>query len=140
MSAETLVPGMTITRRYSGSYQEASATFESDKQELAKQYWAAISQNYVPGQWGCGAWVVAFVLLVVLIGILVIAYMIAVKPAGELVVVYEYRPPQTAQTPAQPPAIPDAIDQLRKLAELRDARILTPEEFETKKAAILARM
>src|SRR6266545_4305314 len=32
------------------------------------------------------------------------------------------------------------IDQLRKLAELRDAGVLTDEEFETKKRELLARM
>jgi uncharacterized membrane protein YeaQ/YmgE (transglycosylase-associated protein family) len=33
-----------------------------------------------------------------------------------------------------------ATDQLRKLAELRDAGVLTDEEFETKKQELLARM
>ena len=35
---------------------------------------------------------------------------------------------------------PDVMDQLRKLGELRDAGILTAEEFEAKKAELLARM
>ncbi len=39
-------------------------------------------------------------------------------------------------TPSQPI---DAADQLRKLGELRDAGLLTPEEFEAKKAQVLAR-
>lgn len=50
-------------------------------------------------------------------------------------------------TPANEPltasAVPpqqDIPDQLRKLAELRDAGILTSEEFESKKADLLARM
>ncbi|HEY8373824.1 MAG TPA: SHOCT domain-containing protein, partial [Pseudonocardiaceae bacterium] len=34
----------------------------------------------------------------------------------------------------------DVAEQLRKLAELRDAGIVTAEEFETKKAELLARM
>ena len=41
------------------------------------------------------------------------------------------------QTPA---SAPDPIEQLRKLAELRDAGILTEEEFSAKKADILSRM
>jgi hypothetical protein len=41
---------------------------------------------------------------------------------------------------AAPPAAPDAMDQLRKLSELRDAGILTDSEFEAKKAELLARM
>ena len=32
------------------------------------------------------------------------------------------------------------MDQLRKLGELRDAGLLTPEEFDAKKSELLARM
>jgi len=39
-----------------------------------------------------------------------------------------------------PPAQPDVMDQLRKLAELRDAGILTPAEFDTKKTELLGRL
>jgi Short C-terminal domain len=35
---------------------------------------------------------------------------------------------------------PDVLDQIRKLGELRDAGVLTPEEFEAKKAALLDRL
>lgn len=138
--AASPAPGMTMTRRYRGSYNEATEVFERDRQQLAGQSWVAVSQSYVPGQWGTGAWVAAFALLILVIGIIVLAYMIAVKPDGELVVTYEYRPPQAAPTPPEPAAVPDPTDQLRKLAELRDAGIITPEEFEAKKAEILARM
>jgi hypothetical protein len=37
-------------------------------------------------------------------------------------------------------AQPDIADQIRKLAELRDAGILTSEEFEAKKADLLERL
>ena len=47
-----------------------------------------------------------------------------------------------ASAPAAPPAAPSAsggddLDQLKKLADLHDAGILTDEEFEAKKAQIL---
>jgi hypothetical protein len=43
--------------------------------------------------------------------------------------------------PATPAAAaPDVMDQLKKLGELRDAGVLTPEEFETKKAELLKRL
>lgn len=45
--------------------------------------------------------------------------------------------PAPDQTPAGGPDIPD---QIRKLGELRDAGVLTAEEFEAKKAELLARM
>lgn len=38
------------------------------------------------------------------------------------------------------PAAVSVADDLRKLADLRDAGIVTPEEFESKKAELLARM
>ncbi len=37
-------------------------------------------------------------------------------------------------------AAPDVADQLRKIGELRDAGVLTTDEFEAKKADLLARM
>ena len=43
--------------------------------------------------------------------------------------------PQSAQ-----PTTPDVPDQIRKLADLRDQGTLTPEEFEAKKADLLARI
>jgi Bacterial PH domain/Short C-terminal domain len=44
--------------------------------------------------------------------------------------------PENAAAPAQP----DIADQLKKLGELRDAGVLTAEEFDSKKAELLARM
>jgi hypothetical protein len=41
---------------------------------------------------------------------------------------------------AAPPAAPDIPEQIRKLGELRDAGILSNEEFEAKKAELLSRM
>ena len=35
---------------------------------------------------------------------------------------------------------PDAMEQLRKLAELRDSGVITPEDFDSKKAEILKRI
>lgn len=47
-----------------------------------------------------------------------------------------------AATAAMPPAgaTDNPMQQLKQLGELRDAGLLTPEEFETKKAELLARM
>jgi len=49
------------------------------------------------------------------------------------------QPPSQA-VPAPNAAEPDAADQIRKLAELRDAGIVSEEEFQTKKAELLQRM
>jgi hypothetical protein len=59
---------------------------------------------------------------------------------------YEGQPPQFAAAPSAvtgdpaASAAPDPMDQLRKLGELRDAGVLTEEEFAAKKADILSRL
>ena len=42
--------------------------------------------------------------------------------------------------PPTAPSQPDVYDQLKKLGELRDAGVLSPEEFEAKKADLLGRL
>jgi hypothetical protein len=99
--------GATKTRRYAGKYEEAMGWFQADAKANAAQYWYPINEQYVPGSWGCGAWVLAFLAMVFLVGILIVAYMIAVRPAGELIVTYEYRPPTVAAPPL--PTAPVAV-------------------------------
>ncbi|NCD19681.1 MAG: hypothetical protein EOL89_06830, partial [Actinobacteria bacterium] len=50
--------------------------------------------------------------------------------------------PQQQPWPPIPAAAPkpDPIDQLRRLGELRDAGVVTPDEFEAKKAEMLRRL
>jgi hypothetical protein len=51
------------------------------------------------------------------------------------------RGPSGPATPAAPTSTGDAvIEQIKKLAELRDAGILTPEEFDEKKSDLLGRL
>jgi putative oligomerization/nucleic acid binding protein len=53
---------------------------------------------------------------------------------------YVQQPVYAAPPPPPPPApvAPDPIEQLKQLAQLRDAGVLTEEEFTTQKARILA--
>jgi len=48
----------------------------------------------------------------------------------------ESTPPESTAPPAQV----DVVGQLKQLGELRDCGVLTPEEFETKKAELLTRL
>ncbi len=57
------------------------------------------SQSYAPGSYGCGAFILALILCFLLIGILVLVYMLIVKPDGVLSVTYEFR--STAASKAQ---------------------------------------
>jgi Short C-terminal domain/Domain of unknown function (DUF4429) len=47
---------------------------------------------------------------------------------------------QKSAPPSVVPAAPDITDQLKKLAELRDAGVLTDAEFESKKSELLSRL
>jgi hypothetical protein len=82
--------------RYQGEHDWAAAQAEGEAQELALHHWFPISESYVPGSWGVGAWVLGVLTVVFLVGIIVLVYLLTRKPAGVLVVVYEYRPPTPA--------------------------------------------
>ena len=100
----------TLVRVYKGKQQsDANNAFGKDARDLAKQHYYPTTQSWAQGQWGCGAWLMALVLCVVLVGILVFIYMLIVKPAGTLTVTYEYREPVTAVPAAQQVAAPYAF-------------------------------
>lgn len=127
----------TIIRMYRGHNQaDAVAAMQIEAAELAEQGYRVSAQSWAAGSWGCGAFFLAVVLFLVLIGILVFLYMLLVKPDGTLTVTY------TLERDPRPPLDPSLAitDQLKKLGELRDAGVLTPEEFEAKKAQLLARL
>ncbi len=82
----------TVVRIYRGRQQaDAITAFQADAAELAKRGYAPTTQSWAQGQWGCGAFLVALLLFIVLIGLLVFIYMLLVKPEGTLTVTYEYR-------------------------------------------------
>ena len=121
-------PGVSRTVRYAGKFDEAIVAFQTDAHKLARSYWYPTALTYVPGMWSRRAWVAAFLTTVILVGLFALVYMIAVRPAGELVVTYEERPPVSTVDPA---------DQIRKLAALRDEGIIAEDEFAAKKRQLL---
>jgi hypothetical protein len=87
-------PG-TIVRTYKGKQQaDANHEFAKEAEKLSRDYYYPTTQSWAQGQWGCGAWLIAVAcILLVGFGLLVIAYMLIVKPSGTLTVTYEHRPP-----------------------------------------------
>jgi hypothetical protein len=80
---------LTIIRTYSGKQQkDANDAFAGEAQLFSALGYTVTSQSWAQGQWGCGAFIVAVLLFLVLIGILVFIYMLFVKPAGTLTVTY----------------------------------------------------
>jgi hypothetical protein len=97
----------TVVRVYRGAQQaDAIRAFQRDAATLAQSGYQPTSQSWAPGQWGCGAFLVALLLCFVLIGILIFIYMLIVHPSGTLTVTYAWQaPPQVPiqRTPAWVP-------------------------------------
>lgn len=82
---------LSLVRTYEGKQADATAQFQSDAAILSADGYVPTSQNWIPGQRGCGSFVVAALLCFVVIGIGVLLYYWMVKPPGSLTVTYELR-------------------------------------------------
>jgi hypothetical protein len=140
---EGLVAGdpPAIVRTYGGKQlSDAAAAFHHDAVELAKFGYTPSTQSWAQGQWGAGAFVVALLLCIILIGILVFIYMLIVKPAGTLTVTYaKAATPETHAASPQPQGSPppSLSARLAQLDEARSGGLITPEEYEAKRSEVL---
>lgn len=100
-------PAKTLVRTYRGSEAQAMEAYRRDAAGLAQDGYHPTSQVWAPGTWGCGAFLFAFLLCVILVGIIVLIYMVIVKPAGVLTVTYQLQQINSPR-PAVPPPIPSA--------------------------------
>lgn len=82
-----------VVRRYIGKQEQAFVDFQVDAAQMSRAGWFPTAQQYIPGAWGAGAFVIAVLLFLLVFGILVLIYLLLVKPAGTLVVTYQYRGP-----------------------------------------------
>jgi uncharacterized membrane protein len=80
-----------IVKIYNGNQQQAMIAFQADATKMAANGYFPTAQSWVPGTYGCGAFLLALLLCLILVGILVFIYMIIVKPDGVLSVTYELR-------------------------------------------------
>ena len=78
-----------LIKTYKGNQQQAMEAFQTDASKMAVQGYFPVSQTWVPGSYGCGAFLIALLLCFIIIGVLVFIYMLIVKPAGTLSVTYE---------------------------------------------------
>ena len=107
VSVERLgVPGVpaTVVRRYEGSQRIATAQFQDEAPKFSALGYQPISQQWVPGSWGGGAILLAVLLFIFLIGILILLYLLMVKPDKGVLTVTFQRTVATAavQTPTEP--------------------------------------
>jgi ribosomal protein L40E len=84
---------------------------------MAAQGYFPTSQSYAPGSYGCGTFIFAVILCFLIIGILILIYMLIVKPDGVLSVTYEFR--GTAESRAQDEkTCPKCAEQIRAAAQV----------------------
>jgi len=125
-----------LTRTYHGKPNEVETQRAADAEVLARSWYFPTSQSYVEGRWSGGAWVLAFLAMVFLIGIIILAYMIAAKPAGTLTVIYERRLPMPAvAAPAATAPTPPAITPAASTAGVASEMKVCPECAEEVRAA-----
>ena len=93
----------TIVRVYKGAQQsDAISAFQRDAAKLAESGYQPTSQSWAQGSWGCGAFLIALLLCVVIVGILIFIYMLIVHPSGTLTVTYAWQAPPSASVQATP--------------------------------------
>ena len=137
-----------IVREYRGHQQKDTLRqYEAEARTFASYGYIASGQSWAQGQWGCGAFLVAVLLAFVLVGILILVYMLLVKPEGTLTVVYELRaaqPPAPSPRPEAPavqsPAPAAGTRHTARLAALDNMRqngLITEDEYEAKRREIL---
>lgn len=84
-------PQKIIVKNYTGDKETANRKYKQDVMKLEELGYYPISQNWTPGSYGCGAFLIALLLCFLLIGILIFIYMLIVPPAGTLTVTYELK-------------------------------------------------
>jgi uncharacterized membrane protein len=107
-----------ITRTYKGDQERATAAFQADSAKLAAQGYFPTSQSYAPGTYGCGAFLGALLLCVLIIGIVIFLYMIFVKPDGVLSVTYELRAAPAVVAPGAEKTCPICAEQVKAAATI----------------------
>lgn len=81
-----------VVKNYIGKQEQANASFQKDSTVMLEHGYHPTNQSWSEGQYGCGAFLLAVLLIFFFgIGLLIIAYMIIVKPAGTLAVTYELK-------------------------------------------------
>ncbi len=109
----------TIIKTYKGNQEQATAAFQEDVPKMEAQGYHSISQTWAPGSYGCGAFLLALLLCLFIIGILVFIYMLIVKPAGTLSVTYEFRQVSAGSKesiPSEEKTCPKCAEQIKAAA------------------------
>jgi len=79
-----------LIRSYRAKDQAAAAANFRDEAAILAQFgYSPTSQSWAAGQWGCGAFGLAALLAILIVGLLLLLFLVIVKPEGTLTVTYE---------------------------------------------------
>ena len=77
-----------LVRVYPGYHEEAVELFQIDAEDLAVHGYVPVAQSYAEGRYAGWYVTLAAILVVFLIGIVILVYMAATRPPGNLAVTY----------------------------------------------------
>ena len=80
-----------LVRVYPGYHEQAVELFQIDAEDLAVHGYVPVAQSYAEGRYAGWYVTLAAILVVVVIGIVVLVYMAATRPPGNLPVTYMLR-------------------------------------------------
>jgi hypothetical protein len=80
-----------LARVYPGRHESAVELFQADAELLSGHGYFPVGQSYAEGRYSDGWILLATVLVFVGIGLILLLYMAAVRPPGNLAVTYELR-------------------------------------------------
>lgn len=106
-----------FVKTYKGKQVVAQKAYLKDAERHARKGYVAISERWEDGSWGCGAFMIALLLCVLVVGIFVFIYLLVVKPAGTLTVTYEQRPAEVTGTTGEK-ACPMCAESVKLAAKL----------------------
>jgi hypothetical protein len=80
-----------LVRVYPGYHEQAVELFQVDAEDLAAHGYVPVAQSYAEGRYAGWYVTLAAFLVIFLIGIVVLVYMAATRPPGNLAVTYMLR-------------------------------------------------
>ena len=147
-------PPPMLTRTYSGRQQiDAGLRFEKEASAFGAAGYRVVSQSWAAGQWDSTAWAIAVLASIFVVGIFALLYLVVVTPDGSLAVTFarsEAGPATPSVGNAVPtlPVVPSApvpgpvaktlSERLFELSAAHGAGLLTDEEYERKREAIIS--
>lgn len=82
---------IVLARVYPGYHEAAVELFQMDAELLAAHGYFPVGQSYAAGRWRTSLVILAIILSLFVIGLPLLAYMVAARPPGSLAVSYELR-------------------------------------------------